>query len=197
MKPPTRDPGPVAELARFLRPAGGGLYTVSTGRAEQLALQRELYGAPTEAEIDARWREALVGVAGARVAILGVPSDCGAGLARGAAYGPGGVREAMLRVLPGFRQAAAREGIVDVGDVFVIPHLLHDDMLSDSQRRAAALALYGAGAEPDLPVAPLSIAEHVVDRLLAINPDLRATPVSPGRSSTRTHTPISCPSGSA
>jgi agmatinase len=109
----------------------------------------------------------------ARVAILGVPSDCGAGLMRGAAYGPQGVREALLRLHPTFADVAAQEGVVDVGDVFVIPHLLHDDMLSDGQRRAAAAALYGAGAPTDLPVAPLSIAERVVDRLLTMNPALR------------------------
>jgi agmatinase len=174
VKSPTSDSAAsVPDLARFLRPAGGGLYTVSTGRAEQLALQRRLYGAADEAEVEARWRGALGRVAGARVAILGVPSDCGAGLMRGAAYGPQGVREALLRVFPTFSDVAAREGIVDVGDVFVIPHLLHDEMLSDGQRRAAAAALYGAGASAELPVAPLSIAERVVDRLLALNPDLR------------------------
>jgi arginase family enzyme len=174
MNSPTPDPADVAsELARFLRPAGGGLYTVSTGRAEQLALQRSLYGAADADEVEARWREALAAVSRARVAILGIPSDCGAGLMRGAAYGPQGVREAVLRLCPRFREIAALHGIVDVGDVFVIPHLLHDDMLSDSQRRAAQGALYGPGAEADLPVSPLSIAERVVDRLLALNPDLR------------------------
>jgi arginase family enzyme len=174
MNSPTFDPGDVAsELARFLRPAGGGIHTVSSGRAEQLALQRALYGAADAGEVDARWREALASVARARVAILGIPSDCGAGLMRGAAYGPQGVREAVLRVCPSFREIAAREGIVDVGDVFVIPHLLHDDMLSEAQRRASRDALYGPGADAALPVSPLSIAERVVDRLLTLNPDLR------------------------
>jgi agmatinase len=173
MKAPTSDSAAVSELARFLRPAGGGLYTVSTGRAEQLALQRTLYGAANEAEVEARWRAALARIPTARVAILGIPSDCGAGLMRGAAYGPQGVREALLRLCPSFQDVAARAGIVDVGDVFVIPHLLHDEMLSEGQRRAAAAALYGAAATPDLPVAPLSIAERVVDRLLTLNPDLR------------------------
>jgi guanidinobutyrase len=173
MKRPTPNLAAVSDLARFLRPAGGGLYTVSTGRAEQLALQRTLYGAATEAEVDARWREALGAIQGARVAVLGIPSDCGAGLMRGAAYGPQGVREALLRLCPTFRDIAAREGIVDVGDVFVIPHLLHDDMLSEGQRRAAGVALYGADAPSDLPVSPLSIAERVVDTLLALNPALR------------------------
>jgi agmatinase len=174
MKAPTSSADVATDLARFLRPAGGGLYTVSTGKAEQVALQRSLYGAATDEEVDARWREALAALPRARVAILGIPSDTGAGLVRGAAYGPQGVREALLRACPSFREVAAREGIVDVGDVFVIPQLLHDDMLSEAQRRAAGRALYGAGDDADsLPVAPLSIAEHVVDRLLTLNPDLR------------------------
>ena len=170
---PTADSTLIAELGRFLRPAGGGLYTVSTGRAEQLELQRALYGAADAAEVEARWRAALAGVPRARVAILGIPSDCGAGLVRGAAYGPRGVRQAVLALCPRFRELAAREGVVDVGDVFVIPQLLHDDMLSDGQRRAARDALYGAGADAALPVSPLSIAERVVDGLLTLNPDLR------------------------
>jgi arginase family enzyme len=170
---PTADSTLIAELGRFLRPAGGGIYTVSTGRAEQLELQRALYGAADAAEVETRWRASLAGVPRARVAILGIPSDCGAGLVRGAAYGPRGVRQAVLALCPRFRELVAREGVVDVGDVFVIPQLLHDDMLSDEQRRAARDALYGAGADAALPVSPLSIAERVVDGLLTLNPDLR------------------------
>jgi guanidinobutyrase len=163
----------VADLAQFLRPAGGGIHTVSTGRDEQAALQRALYGAADVAEIDARWRDALAASAGARVVVIGIPSDCGAGLMRGAAYGPRAVRAAVLRVRPDYRELCARHGVVDVGDVRVVPQLLHDEMLSDEQRRASRVALYGVGAKPDWPVAPLSIAERVVDGLLALNPDLR------------------------
>jgi agmatinase len=165
----------ISELSRYLRPAGGGIHTVSTGRAEQEALQRSLYGARDAAEIDARWREALGRVRDARVAILGIPSDCGAGLVRGAAYGPQGVREAALRLRPDLGPLTEHAGIVDVGDVFTVPHLLHDDMLGEAQMRASRAALYGAAAAGDanLPVSPLSIAERVVDRLLSANPDLR------------------------
>jgi guanidinobutyrase len=175
MKGPTSSSArAVSELTPFLRPAGGGLYAVSTGKVEREALQRRLYGARDFVEVDARWRAALAEIPGARVAILGIPSDCGAGLVRGAAYGPDGVRAAALRLCPDLGAIAARERIVDVGDVFVIPQLLHDDMVSDEQRRAARAALYGDGPEAATwPVSPLSIAEHVVDRLLALNPDLR------------------------
>ncbi len=59
--------------------------------------------------------------------------------------------------------------------MFVVPQLLTDDMLSEEQRRRTRAALYGpaAAANPDLPVAPLTAAERVVDRLLAEAPGLK------------------------
>jgi arginase family enzyme len=166
---------PVADqLAAMLRPAGGGIYTVSTGRAEQETLQRALYGARDRDEIEARWRQALEDAAGARVVMLGVPSDCGAGLVRGASFGPQALRAALLAREPRFAEIARAEGIVDVGDVFVVPHILHDDMLSAAQIDACRAAMYGGRPESAaLPVSPLSITELVIDRLLAINPALR------------------------
>src|SRR4051812_21213018 len=166
-------PALLDEQSRLLRPAGGGVYTVSSGRAEQESLQRALYGARDAGEIDARWRAALAAVPAARVVLLGIPSDTGAGLVRGAAFGPQGVRQAVLRLVPDFAARAARLGIVDAGDVFVVPQLLADDMLSDDQRSRVRAALYGPGAPPALPVAPLSVAERVVDGLLRLNPGVR------------------------
>jgi len=163
------------ELTRFLRPAGGGIFTVSTGRAQQEALQRRLYDAPDGDEVQRKWEAALAGVAGARAAIIGIPSDTGAGLVRGAAFGPEGVRRALLAACPDFSARAARAGIVDVGDVFAVPQLLEDDMLSDEQRRRTRAALYGPSAAGDasLPVAPLSIAERAINELFARNRELR------------------------
>jgi guanidinobutyrase len=163
------------QIARFLRPAGGGIHTVSTGRQSRDALQRTLYDARDGEEVQAKWRAALAGIGTARVAVLGIPSDCGAGLVRGAAFGPEGVRAAVLRLCPDFSARAARAGVLDVGDVFVVPQLLSDDMLSEEQRRWTRAALYGpaAAGDTDLPVAPLSVAERVVDELLRVNPQLR------------------------
>ena len=82
---------------------------------------------------------------------------------RGAAFGPEGVRRALLAACPDFAARAARAGIVDVGDVFAVPQLLEDEMLSEEQRRRTRAALYGpaAAADSELPVSPLSIAERV------------------------------------
>jgi agmatinase len=167
---------PTDELAQLLRPAAGGLFTVSTGRTAQLALQQALYGAAAPDEVGGAWRAALSAIASARVAVLAVPSDCGAGLIRGAAYGPQALRQALLDGDPDFRAWAARFRIVDAGDVAVIPHLLHDEMVSEGQKRSSRAALYPAlprAVRAELPVAPLSIAERAVDLLLTINPALR------------------------
>ena len=158
----------------MLRPAGGGIFTVSTGRAEQEALQRAIYAAGDAGEVTARWRDALREVSSARVVILGVPSDCGAGLVRGAAFGPQAVRRAVLAREPRFAEIARAERIVDVGDVFTVPQLLHDDMLSAAQIAATRAAIYGAApGGASLPVSPLSMAERVVTRLLELNPGVR------------------------
>jgi arginase family enzyme len=164
------------ELALMLRPAGGGIPTVSTGAAAQLELQRRLYGVTDASAIDAQWRRELARLSTARVAILAIPSDTGAGLVRGAAFGPAALRAGVLDLLPDFSARARRAGVVDAGDVLVVPQLLHDDMVSDAQREATRAAIYpgtGAAERSRLPVSPLSIAEAVIARLLAINPALK------------------------
>ena len=42
---------PADELKLLLRPAGGGIFLVSTGRAEQLALQRRYYDAASDEDV--------------------------------------------------------------------------------------------------------------------------------------------------
>ncbi len=166
----------IEELLLLLRPAGAGVFTVSTGRAQQLAIQCALYGAGDYEEVESRWRTVLSSISSARVAIIGIPSDCGAGLVRGAAFGPQALRGALLDATPDFRAWAAKERVIDVGDVAVIPHLLSDEMVSDSQRAACQKALYPTLSAEDaaaFPVSPLSIAERVIDKLLTINPKLR------------------------
>ncbi|HTT70212.1 MAG TPA: arginase family protein [Anaeromyxobacteraceae bacterium] len=161
------------ELRLLLRPAGGGLYVVSTGREEQLAVQRRIYGGVSENDVARRWQEALAQARGARAFLVGVPSDVGAGFLRGANMGPQAIRERLVLEDPGFFLRAAEKGLVDAGDVFVVPQLLHDDMLSLEQREASRAALYPglpAVSRAALPVSPLSIAERALALLLAESP---------------------------
>lgn len=166
---------PLDELAALLRPAGGGLYLVSTGRAEQLALQRALYRVEDEAGVDAAFRRNLAAIADARAVILGCPSDVGAGFLRGASVGPQAIRAGLLASDPAWSARAAAARVLDIGDVFVVPQLLHDDMLSAGQLAASRRALYGHLPEEtaaSLPVSPLSIAERALDLVFQLNPDV-------------------------
>jgi agmatinase len=136
---------PIETLGRLLRPAGGGIHLVSTGRAEQLDLQERLYGVSGEAAVAEAWRADLARLGSARALLLGIPSDVGAGFQRGANLGPSAVRARLLADDPGFPARARAAGVVDLGDVFVVPQLLHDEMLAPAQLAASRRALY-----PDL-----------------------------------------------
>ncbi len=169
------------ELALLLRPAGQGLYLVSTGRAEQARLVRRLYRADDDATVDARFRAALAAVPQAKGVLLGIPSDVGAGFRRGANLAPQAIRQALLDTDPDWPERCTELGVVDLGDVFVVPQLLHDEMLSEAQLARARRALYPQLADADaaeLPVSPLSIAERALDLVFAMNP--RALPFAIG-----------------
>ncbi|MCA9546481.1 MAG: arginase family protein, partial [Myxococcales bacterium] len=154
------------ELTAFLRPAGGGVYVVSTGVAEQQALQQALYGAQRPDDIEAAWRRALGRLHQARVVVLGVPSDAGAGFTRGANRAPAALRAHLLRQ-PDHPLRAP--DVVDVGDVRVIPHLLSEEMLSPAQIAECRAALYG-DPHRALPVSPLALAERALDALAVLAP---------------------------
>jgi arginase family enzyme len=160
-------------LGRLLRPAGGGIHLISTGRAEQLDLQEKLYGVSGEAAVQDAWRAELARLGSARAFLLGIPSDVGAGFQRGANLGPWAIRARLLEDDPGFGARARAAGLVDLGDVFVVPQLLHDDMLAPGQLTASRRALYpglAAEAAAALPVSPLSIAERALGLALSVNP---------------------------
>ena len=162
-----------ASLTHILRPAGGGIHTVSTGSAEQRAIQRRVYGASRDDEIQQRWRDALARVADAKVVLLGLPCDVGAGFMRGASFGPGSIRRALVRSESWLLSAP---DVVDMGDVFVCPQYLHDEMLNEDQLRRARLEMHGEQAiEERWPVSPLSVAIYVLRWVRRIAP--RAIPM--------------------
>ena len=167
---------PLRELSWLLKPAGGGLYLVSTGRAEQRALQRRFYEADTEADVTERFLGTLERLPSARIVLLGVPSDVGAGFRRGANLGPQAIRTQLLDDDAGWAGYCLHNGIIDVGDVFVVPQLLDDDMLNAAQLERAQRALYPDVPESErhrLPASPLSIAERALDLILQIAPAAR------------------------
>ncbi len=160
----------LATLRSLLRPAGAGVHLVSTGKAAQEALQRRLYGVEGVEDVLRAHHDALGRLGEARIALLAVPSDVGAGYRRGSNLGPQAIREALL-AYPDHADFFARHRVLDVGDVFVVPQLLEDAMLSSAQLEASRRALYGAPDAP-WPVSPLSIEERVLDALFASQPDV-------------------------
>jgi len=125
-------------LARMLRPAGGGIHTVSTGRETQARVQLELYGTDDPNAIQREFLERIEALGDARLVLLGVPSDNGAGYARGASFGPQELRRAVMQSDSAFY---ARDDVLDIGDVFTVPQLLEDGMLSEAQLGRARRAL--------------------------------------------------------
>ena len=164
--------GPLSDseqLTHLLRPAGAGLHTVSTGKAEQLALQRALYGVDDAAQVPAAWRRSLDDAgAGARggaghplglrggAGARGAPSArgpasgrcCGAARpgAAGAAGRGGGRRGRRRGTAPAPRRHAER------GAEAVLPAGALSDIVAGGGRRAARLAAVDRRARAGLPV---------------------------------------------
>ena len=152
--------------SRILCPPGEGVYTHHTAREKKDGLHRLLYGA-TEG-VEEKWKHSLSQFADTQGPyLLGLPSDAGGGILRGANWGPLGVR---LSLTKGDRGCPATMG--DLGDIRVIPHLLHDKYLNEETILSCRRALYGPHPPP-LPVSPLSLAEHFGHDFFGHYPDAR------------------------
>lgn len=173
MVDPSMDRATFEELSWLLRPAGGGVYLVSTGRQAQQELQRRYYDADSDADVTQRFLSTLERIPQARVILLGVPSDTGAGFRRGANLGPQAIRQRLLAEDPQWQDHCRQRGILDIGDVFVVPQLLDDEMLSLEQLERSRGALYSdvaASRRAALPVSPLAIAERALKLVLSAAP---------------------------
>lgn len=144
------------ELAtQCLCPSGDGVYTVNTAKERKAELRQKLYGHATDVRTE--WLSRLTNFAAipGPVALLGVSSDCGGGILRGANWGPLFLRLALLQQQPESYPA-------DLGDVRVIPHLLHDKYLNPETISRCRGALY-QDTNAVYPVSPLSLTERVAD----------------------------------
>jgi arginase family enzyme len=159
------------QIRPLLKPPGAGITMFSAGR-DPLPLQKKIYSKSSEADVLKAWEKSFADLTHARAFVLGVPSDNGGGIRRGAAHGPFGVRDALLKKPKYLKWIKERE-IIDLGDIFVNPHFLSDDMLSDSQIREARNAMYqGVASADSLPVAPLSQLEFVLKKVMSAYPSL-------------------------
>ncbi len=151
-----------ALIPHLLCPPGEGVYTVFTAREKKQYVQEALYG--TGGNVLSRWQESFNQLPLSPAPLmLGVCSDSGGGILRGANWGPLALRETLLR-------KSQKPAFFDLGDVRVIPHLLHDKYLNTATLASCREALFQDKAS-ELPVSPLSLTEFFLKQLYHIFPD--------------------------
>lgn len=150
-------------IKNLLCPSGNGVYTVNTAKEKKEHLHQKLYGQISD--VEPRWHEQLKQLPEAPVAMLGICSDNGGGILRGANWGPLFLRNQLQIQYPELT-------CFDLGDIRVIPHLLHDKYLNDKTIQSCQHALYGDTRETSqFPVSPLSITEKVCSDFYQTFPD--------------------------
>jgi len=140
---------------KYLCPPGNGVFTVNTAKERKESLHSLLYNQTQD--IEDIWGQSLSNLKTNKnfAVMLGVCSDCGGGILRGANWGPLFLRNAILE-----HQKASYP--FDLGDIRVIPHLLHDKYLNEETIENCRNALYQK-SDSDLSVSPLSITEKICD----------------------------------
>lgn len=143
----------------YLCPPGSGVFTVNTAKEKKQQLHQHLYNNDDAQEVERLFHQhiaQLTELPAKQVGLLGVCSDTGGGIMRGANWGPLFIREKLY-------ESNCRQFLCDLGDIRVIPHLLHDKYLNDDTLTNCRKALYGENKP--LAVSPLSIAEDVTNHL--------------------------------
>ena len=176
-------------LTMMLRPAGGGVYVVSTGLKEQQALQRVIYQAEDAEDITKAWKKTIENALNHQqlasspashnhLLLLGVPSDTGAGFTRGANLAPAAIRSFLLE--HDSEHPLVNQQCYDIGDVRVVPQLLSEEMLSPAQKQATAKILYeleDIDSDFELPVAPLDICDYALSQFNQVEDNHALTPI--------------------
>ncbi|MBY0544579.1 MAG: arginase family protein [Gammaproteobacteria bacterium] len=122
-------------IRAYLCAPGSGVYTVFTGREKRQILQKQLYGV-IDQEAEAAWSASLQEQLNQpNSVVLGICSDAGGGINRGANWGPLFVRLALYQHIRGWQPT-------ELGDIRIIPQLLLDEYASDAILRSTRKALY-------------------------------------------------------
>ena len=149
-------------IDKLLTVPGNGVFTVHTGADKKEKLHKAYYSTTKSELIIERWKKAINEIDVNKPILFGIPSDNGGGIHRGANWGPLALREELLDIKNEFQ---------DLGDVRVIPHLLHDKYLNEKTIRDCQKALYGKACK--LPVSPLSIAETALNEIYKSYPEAK------------------------
>ncbi len=155
-----------AKIRLYLTPPGEGVFTIHTASDKRLLLQRKIFGSDivSQNKVQEKWEESLAkSIPASKCFIFGIPSDTGGGIQRGANWGPLFLRETLL-------SSGEKLPVFDVGDVRVIPHLLHDKYLNDETIKKCRTSLY-KDDKIKLPVSPLSIAYDFATGIHSLYPE--------------------------
>ncbi len=150
------------KLKLLLTLPGNGVHTIHTAKERKERLREAIFGTADMKRAQKIWEKKLDELPVDKPMVLGIPSDNGGGIQRGANWGPLAIRGEILK---------QKDLFTDLGDVRVIPHLLHDKYLNEKTIRDCRKALYGRVNK--LPVSPLSIAEEAVKEVYKKNPAAR------------------------
>lgn len=152
----------------WLCPPGEGVFTVHTAKEHRDGLQKKLYpNAHGPEEVKKSWAMSWNQLEeNQEPCLLGVCSDSGGGILRGANWGPLFLRSTLLDLF-------SHQKFVDLGDIRVIPHLLHDKYLNEQTIQNCRRALYGADKKEDdsYAVSPLSLTENFLREFYHHYPD--------------------------
>jgi len=141
------------KLSQCLCPPGNGVFTVNTAKERKEKLHQTIFGQSDN--IEKLWHKTIDNLPQSSNAVmLGIASDCGGGILRGANWGPLFLRSSLLE---NYQEVTA----FDLGDIRVIPHLLHDKYLNEATLSNCRKALYG-DEHSEYCVSPLSITEDVL-----------------------------------
>ena len=150
------------KLENCLCPPGNGVFTVNTAKERKEQLHQAIFGQATD--VDTLWKNTLNQLPEASNAvILGIASDCGGGILRGANWGPLFLRSTLIE---NYSELKA----FDMGDVRVIPHLLADKYLNEATIANCRKALY-QDENSSYCISPLSITEDVLHDFYAEFPE--------------------------
>lgn len=147
------------KIKSYLTPPGFGVHTVHTASEKKIALCKEYYNTVDFEEIQVQWEKDNE-LDNNKIYILGIPSDSGGGIHRGANWGPLEIRKKISDLY--------QKQFIDLGDIKVNPHLLHDKYLNTETIKNCQQAMYNGR---NLPVSPLSIAEDYCKFFYKTTPD--------------------------
>ena len=150
------------QIKHYIAPVGEGVYTLSSAKEYKEDLQQQLYKAIGDKVIP-EWESHIAEVdETTKPLVLGIGSDAGGGILRGANWGPLFIRNYLYKIMD-------PHNVCDLGDIRVIPQLLLDEYHNDTILSQCRAALYGNNHLND-PVSPLSITQKVVSQILKQSP---------------------------